>query len=197
MTITTLPPSPAGEITHGTVRSKVNELVDESNLAIGLTTVLSGFHNLDQGPVSLDTAHQILFGDTLGVNIFNISGDVILDTAGALTCVTTGPYIVLFTATYGRDSPSGTARVNVRVLVNGTQVGGSGDQWSSNADARVTKTTTFVLPLVAGDVMTAEIVRNSADSGANDGGLFSNAVAAAGWADVPSAIMSLFKIEKG
>ena len=178
-------------------RGKINQLGQESDLSLGIAAVTTGFHSSDQGPSSLDTSHQILFGNTIGVDIQNITGEVTLDTAGAATCVTAGSYIVLFTATYGRASPSGTARVNVRALVNGAQLGGSGDQWSSNADARVTKTITFVVSLLVGDILTLEIVRNSEDSGANDGGLFSNAVAASGWSDVPSSILTLFKIQKG
>jgi len=197
MAITTLPPSPAGEITHGNVRTKVNELVDDANLQIQQAAVLTGTHTLDQGPTSLDTAHTILFGQTVGVDIQNITGDVILDTAGSLTCVTTGSYIAIFTATYGRSSPSGVARVIVRAEVNGVQLGASGDQWSGSNNDRVTKVTTFIIPLVAGDVLKLQILRNSDDGGSNDGGLFTNPVAAAGWSDAPSAIITLFKTVKG
>ena len=185
----------AGE-TGGIARGKINQLGQESDLPLSMTPVLSGAHPSDQGPIALDTNHQVLFGDTLGVNIINITGDVTLDAAGAMTCVTTGTYLVLFNATYGRTSPSGVARMNVRALVDSVQLGGSGDQWSGTNNDRLTKSSTFILPLTAGEVATIEIIRDSGDSGANDGGLFSNSVAAAGWNDVPSAIMTLYKIVK-
>jgi hypothetical protein len=145
----------------------------------------------------LDTAHTILFGNDLTPvtgNIINITGDVTLDTAGNLTCVNSGTYLMVFNATYGRSTQSGTAKMNVRALIDGTQTGGSGDQWSGNSNDRVTKAITFPLPLIAGEVATIEIIRDSDDSGANDGGLFTSIVTAAGWNDVPSSIMTVYKI---
>lgn len=162
--------------------------------AINFDVVLAGSHPLNQGPVALDTTHQVLFGNSIGGNIFNLTGDITLDTAGNLTCVTPGRYLIFMNLNYGRTSPSGVARMNVRALIDAVQAGGSGDQWSGSNNDRTTKATSFILPLLAGEVATVEIIRDSADSSTNDGGLFADTVVAAGWNNVPSSIIAVYKI---
>ena len=157
-----------------------------------LEVVSSGSHSSDQGPTATDTEHQVLFGATVGVDIFNLTGDLTIATDGSITCNTTGSYQFLLNTNYGRDTASGTSQMHIRILIDGVQLGGSGDNWFSGQDDRLTKSVTFNLGLTATEVLTVEIIRDS--GGANDGGFFTGNPTAAGWANVPSASIAAYKI---
>lgn len=157
-----------------------------------LTVVSSGSHPSDQGPVATDTEHQILFGDSVGVNIINITGDLTIATDGSITVNTTGSYQFLLNTNYGRNTASGVSQMHIRVLVDGSQLGGSGDNWFSGQNDRLTKSVTFFLSLNAGEVLTLEVIRDSA--GANDGGFFAGNPTPAGWENVPSASIAAYKV---
>lgn len=149
--------------------------------------VIGGNHTSDQGPSVTDTPHQVLFGPG-----GTVTGDITINANGSMTVTTAGSYLFLMNLNYGRTTSSGTAELNVRVLINGTQLGGSGNTWLANSDSRITKTSTFTLTLAALDVLTVEIIRDS--SGTNDGGLFIDALTPVDWNDVPSANIAAYKI---
>lgn len=149
--------------------------------------VASGSHSVDQGPTATDTAHQVLFGAG-----GTITGDMTINANGSITCSTTGDYLFNTNLTYGRSTGVSFAEIFVRVLVDGSQIGGSGINRFNSADTRLTKLASFTLRLVAGEVFTMEIIRDSA--GENDGGLFTSNPTAAGWVDVPSASVAIYKI---
>jgi len=181
--------------------NKCNQNFDEiyvalSNTGAGLNLpiVCNGSHPADQGPLLQDTNHQVLFGDAIGGNIFNVTGDIDLDTAGAFNVNETGDYLFFMNLNYGRTGSSQVARVNVRALLNGGQIGGSGSDWHAGQNDRLSKSTTFRLSLTAGDVLTVEIVRDSSAGSANDGGLFAITPTSSGWNPVPSASMAVSKI---
>lgn len=140
----------------------------------------------DQGPTATDTEHQVTFGAG-----GTVSGDATINGDGSISIVNTCSYIFLLNLNYGRDASSGLAQMNVRVLVNGSQIGGSGNTWLANSDSRITKSTPFMLNLIAADVVTIEIVRDG--NGTNDGGLFEDTPSTPGWNPVPSANLTIFK----
>ncbi len=184
-----------GLVTRNKLNGNFDELYGALETHFLRTTISSGSHPITQGPSALDVRHVVLFGDTLsggGQNIFNITGELTIATDGSITCNETGSYQFLMTLNYGRSTASGVAKVNVRITIDNVQLGGSGDNWQSSKDDRLAKSTAFNLNLTAGQVLRAEIVRDS--TGANDGSLFATTPTTSGWNDIPSSIMACYKI---
>tara|TARA_R110000772_G_scaffold64511_3_gene144278 strand:- start:1057 stop:1671 length:615 start_codon:yes stop_codon:yes gene_type:complete len=148
--------------------------------------VFVGSSLVNQLPVSLDVPIQVSFGTPV-----NLTGDITLDGTGTFTVVNAGTYSFLMNNTYGRSASVSTAELNIRVLINASQIGGSGNTWLATSDERITKTTAFTLNLSAADVVIIEINRDG--NGTNDGGLYTNIPTLVDWAQIPSASLACYK----
>ena len=153
----------------------------------GLKIVALGNHTIDQGPSAVDTAYTVLFGPG-----GSVTGDMVINPNGTWTCNTTGDYFFSMNLTYGRTTSSGTAQMHIRVLLNGAQVGGSGDNYFTNANDKLTKGNSFVFSLTATDIVTIQLIRDS--TGTNNGGLIASSPTAPGWAITPSATIAIYKL---
>lgn len=140
---------------------------------------------ITQEPVGLDTALQVEFG------IAQAGDNATLSAAGAITIIETGEYHINTTMHFGRDGGAGQAEVFLRKLVNGVQQGSVKHVTLDNAN--------FVFPviefeknyLLAGDIVTYEIIKDSI--GVNEGGLFAANPNTAGWNDSPTASITVIK----
>lgn len=167
------------------VRAQAPADVTPTNLIV----VAVGNHTADQGPTQLDTTHQVLFGAG-----GTLTGDMVINADGSVTCFTTGSYLFFTNLTYGRSGGGSTAKMIVRVLIDGVQLGGSGVNWFDNANTRLTKLSSFLLPLSAGEVFTMEIARDSNGGGsANDGGLFAINPVTPTYNNAASASVAIYK----
>lgn len=189
MAITELPPSPDGEITHGDVALKINEIIQNVPLVGGLvnfTTSIVAYDFTQQTPTGLDTPYQIKFGTAQTQTDFDLSA------AGAFTCNVSGVYKLSVIAQATRSGTSGTVWLYFRALVNGAQVGASllVKIGSLNDDQPILIYPS--IPLSATDVLTFEFIRGS--EGVNEGFLEAATPAIGGWADVPSASIAIEKL---
>lgn len=143
-----------------------------------------------QAPVAVDTPLKLEFGAAQGTG----SDPVMIDALGNLTFNESGTYDVRIKLQVGRVGASGTSILASRILINGTQVGVSAvsklvsSDFSYPTDSKVTLNS-----VLAGDVFTVEIVRDS--SGSNYGGVFGTTLLAPGWVFSPSALIVVSRIE--
>jgi hypothetical protein len=133
---------------------------------------------ITQVPTGLDTALQLSFGVAQAVESFD------LDALGNFTCLVTDEYAFNLRLQFGRLSNPGVAIIFGRVLIDGAQIGASVSASLDNVNASTPSTFSFTLPLVVGQIITMEILRDSA--GVDSGGVFATA-SSAGWNDSPSA----------
>lgn len=117
--------------------------------------------------------------------------DVSLSSVGNLTFNTAGQYIVTLFFRFGRTTGTGDAYIFNRLLINGVQILNSNGLRLGTQDIVVPFSTSVGLTVSAGQVLTTEILRDSA--GANNGGLFQLTPTLAGWAPAPTATMIVSK----
>jgi hypothetical protein len=191
----------SGELTNAYLNGTAtgNKLL-ESSVITGLTDALDtrldaieSSHSVilsaasvasSQEPVSVDTALQVEFGPLQSTTDIDISA------AGAITFKTAGKYIISPFFQYGRSGASGTSYLLNRYLVNGSQVGASLASKIDNASTLVPWSSSIQFTAVANDVLTIEIIRDSA--GNNSGGLFA-LTPTAGWNTAPCAAIQIYK----
>lgn len=138
-----------------------------------------------QEPLVLDAPLQVEFG------IAQTTADIDISADGAITFKTPGKYIVSPFFQYGRTGASGTSYMLSRYLVNGTQLGGSLGAKLDNAEVLVPWSSSVQFTANTNDVMTIEIMRDSA--GSNSGGLYALSPVAAGWNQAPNASIQIYK----
>ncbi len=146
---------------------------------------IGGSTAASQEPSAVDTELQIEFGAAQNDG----TDDASLSVAGAITFNVASTYLVKFKGHIGAASVSVIA---LRWLVNGTMVGTPIINLLPASNALNPIETELVVVADAGDVLTAEIVRDS--SGANDGGLMAMDVTASGWGTARSAEVSVRKL---
>ena len=139
-----------------------------------------------QEPTGLDTPLQIEFGP------LQTTTDVDVSAAGAFTFNTTGRYIMSPFFQYGRTGSTGTSELLNRILLNGAQLGSSLSARIDSADTLVPWSSSIILSVTAGDIITIEIMRDSA--GNNSGGIFAVNPTLAGWNDAPCASVQIYKV---
>lgn len=143
---------------------------------------------VSQEPSGLDAPLQITYGPAQG----GPSDPVQVDALGNIQFNTADKYIINFRAHYGRAGSAGTSILMFRFLKNGVQQGQSFATKITDAEILVPwDSSSFIFEAEIGDVLTSEIIRDSA--GANAGGLFSVA-SSAGWDDAPCSAVSIYKV---
>lgn len=138
-----------------------------------------------QEPTALDTPLQVEFG------ALQTTTDIDISAAGAVTFKTAGKYIITTFFQYGRTGASGTSELLNRYLVNGSQAGVSLAAKVDNAETLVPWSSTIQFTAAINDVLTIEIMRDSA--GANFGGLFAITPSVVGWALAPCASIQIYR----
>ena len=147
-----------------------------------LEELVTGDDFTDQLPVGLDTPLQISFGAAQS------NSEIDLSAAGAITVLNDGQYEFSFTFQYGRTGAGGVSWLFFRLLKNGSQIGISPLAKLDNANADFPAEFNNTLNLLANDVITLEVIRDS--RGNNSGGLLAE-TGPAGWTDTPSASISV------
>lgn len=138
-----------------------------------------------QQPTVTDTPLQVEFG------ALQTTTDIDLSAAGAFTFKTAGKYIVSPFFQYGRTGGVGASILLNRYLINGVQIGDSLSAKIDNADTLVPWSSSIQLTVNANDVLTIELMRDSANN--NSGGLFSFTPTVGAWAAAPCASIQIFK----
>lgn len=138
-----------------------------------------------QQPTGTDTPLQVEFG------VAQSTTDIDISAAGAITFKTAGKYIISPFFQYGRTGATGTSVLLNRYLVNGTQIGASLGANLDNANTLVPWSSSVQFTANTNDVMTIEIMRDSA--GNDSGGLFAVTPTAAGWNSAPCASIQIYR----
>lgn len=145
---------------------------------------------LTQQPSALDTAQYIQFGSVFGspsdpIQTLAQGGD---GEASILRINKAGTYRLKTAIQYGRETSSGTAILNFRVLVNGVQAGRSINQRLRNSNETSIFTDEAWLTLPSGIDVTYEVIRDS--TGDNSGGLIAGTTSGStGWNAAPSCAL--------
>jgi hypothetical protein len=137
-----------------------------------------------QQPVTTDTPLQVEFGP------LQTTTDIDISAAGAITFKTAGKYIISPFFQYGRTGATGASILVNRYLRNGVQEGASLSAKLDSADTLVPWSSSIQFTAVANDVLTIEILRDSA--GNDSGGLFA-LTPTIGWNTAPCAAIQIYK----
>lgn len=194
MAITTLPPSPAGEIDHNTVREKVNEVVAVVNMPFDPTTDISMERLIDgisvaavQSPsgTGITNSVQVEFGPAVGTS----SDPVNLLASGELQVNDPGTYRIKVSLQFGRTGSVGSSVLLFRVTDDsGNQLGRSISALIDDADTdRYLENDTW-LTVPAPLNLRFELMRD--DAGNDSGGLIMTTPTDEGvgtWNDAPTA----------
>lgn len=167
-------------VTLDALDDRVTELEASHTLLINGASVAA-----NQQPGTVDTPLQVEFGSLQSTT------DIDLSAAGAITFKTAGKYIISPFFQYGRTGATGTSHLVNRYLVNGVQSGNSLAANIDNANTLVPWSSSIQFTAAANDVMTIEIIRDSA--GNDSGGLFAYNPTLAGWNDAPCAAIQIYK----
>ena len=138
-----------------------------------------------QQPTVVDVPIQIEFG------ALQTTTDISLSALGAFTFNVAGKYILSLFFQYGRTGSTGTSELLNRYLINGAQIGNSLVAKIDNADTLVPWSSSLQVTVNANDVLTIEVMRDSA--GNNSGGLFSVTPTVGTWNIAPCASIQIFK----
>ena len=136
-----------------------------------------------QQPADVDTPLQINFGAA------QTTPQITLSAAGAITCVEAGQYNLRLRLQVGRQGNPSAAILFGRALINGTQAGPSFSTVLDDSDDVVPLTFESTITMQANDVVTVEIVRDSA--GINEGGIFVESSTLSDWLDAPSSLLTI------
>ena len=142
--------------------------------------VLRAFSMSSQNPSGTDNPLKIEFGAAQGSG----SDPVQLSSSGDITINEDRQYDFKATFQYARTAAGGVSFLFSRVLLNGVQQGNSILVKLDNANVNMPAQIEFTGDLVATDVVTFEIFRDS--QGNNSGGLFTDTPTLS-WNDSPSA----------
>lgn len=159
--------------------TRVTVIEDSHSVLLSATSVAA-----TQQPTLVDTPLQIEFGPAQTTTEIDISA------AGAITFKTAGKYIISTFFQYGRTGATGSSILFNRYLVNGVQNGNSLGSKIDDANTLVPWSSAIQFTAAANDVLTIEIVRDSA--GDNSGGLFA-LTPTLGWNTAPCAAIQIYK----
>jgi hypothetical protein len=143
----------------------------------------------DQEPAGLDTPLQLTFGTGQSTPEFD------LDANGNLTVLQSGNYQGVLRLVFGRVGAGGFSNLFARVLINGFQPLASVHAVLDNSRASSSALFESTLDLVAGQVITVEILRSSADGGNDSGGVYAEPSPLAGWQASPSCSVVLNRLK--
>jgi len=172
-----------------TVTKGITTAITSVGTGFGLINVLNASDTTNQTPSGLDSALQVTFGSAQGT----VADPVMVDALGNITFNESGIYLINGYASFERQgSSSGSAVIAFRALINGVQAGATKVVELRQTATIIPYDLTIPINATAGDVLTWEIMRDS--SGVNEGGLYSH-ILSGGWSNVPSATLSIYKLE--
>ncbi len=146
---------------------------------IDYSTVLTASSPSSQVPTGVDSELQLEFGAAQSNTFLSLASN------GNITVLTDGIYRINFTARLTRTSAVGTAELMVRLLVDDVEIFEPVTFSLPDDNLSYTYSTFVEQELSIGQVLTAEIVRDS--GGINNGSLEPFTTAVTGWSDSPSA----------
>lgn len=179
-------PGTAGQVlssTGGAVKWVDNVVVNQPTF----TKVLEGSSFADQLPTGQNTPLQIEFGAN------QQTPEVNLLPTGEVNFLVDGTYFFEAFGNVERNGNSGgVAMVMYRILLNGSQIGITRGVDINSVGIMIPLTISEPINVTAGDVLTFEILIDA--NGVNQGGLYTHQIAGGVWSTVPSASISVWKL---
>lgn len=151
------------------------------------TKVLEGSSFADQLPTGQNTPLQVEFGAN------QQTPEVNLLPTGEVNFLVDGTYFFEAFGNVERNGNSGgVAMVMYRILLNGMQLGITRGVDVNSVGIMIPLSISEPINVAAGSVLTFEILRDA--NGVNQGGLYTHQVAGGVWSTVPSASISVWKL---
>lgn len=176
-----------------TTNQKIREVVTQITAAMAVSVseveLLRAASFVDQEPTGLDTPRKVEFGSSQN----SASDKVMLNSNGNITFNQAGSYPVRIKLQAGRDGVSGESNLWLRILLNGVQIGVSAATIIDSAKFTFPAESRVVITADTGDVLTVEVMRDSA--GVNEGKLIASTSSVAGWVGAPSALIVVSNYE--
>ncbi len=144
----------------------------------------------NQQPTALDTPVIIEFGEAFG----DSSDPIKLDDEGLFTVNESGSYFLKPFVHYGRTTSQGEVELFFRMILNGIQYGNSVFARLDDDDTVIPSSVETEIQLSAGDVFHYELIRDSANGGINNGGIFTGRPTPLGWNDAPCAAITISRL---
>lgn len=189
---TNLPDNTNGQITPEKLREVTTQLADSMlYAAAGMkeVEVLRASSVAAQNPTAVDTPLQVLFGGAQN----SASNPVMLSAAGVVTFNVAGNYAVRIKLQNARTGATGVSLLFSRILISGVQYGSPQAVRMDNATACFVTESRIVINAAAGQILTAQIMRDS--NGANFGGLLPFPATVTAWGTSPSALIVVSRLE--
>ncbi len=169
------------------VQDALDEIANVDGLPLQRNIFISAASTAtSQQPGATDTPLQIEFGPFQATTQFDLS------VGGVITCNISGQYDFQLIFHVGRTGSAGFSEIFIRELINGSQVGQSAFTLIDDDDTVVPLEFFSHLSLVATDVVTFEVVRDS--NGGNSGGLFEGDPTLGDWNDAPTASLIISQL---
>ena len=151
------------------------------------TKILEGSSFADQLPTGQNAPLQIEFGAN------QQTPEVNLLPTGEVNFLVDGTYFFEAFGNVERNGNSGgVAMLMYRILLNGTQLGITRGVDINSVGIMIPLSVSEPINVSAGDVLTFEILRDA--NGVNQGGLYAHQIAGGVWTTVPSASISVWKL---
>lgn len=189
---TNVPDNTSGLITPAGMREVLTQTADSMMYAakgVREVELLRAASTATQAPTAVDTPLQLTFGAAQ----LSASDPVMLNSAGQVTFNAAGAYAVRIKLLQGRTGASGVSILLSRLLINGTQVGSAASVKLASSDATIPTDSRVVIQATAGQVLTAQIMRDSA--GSNFGGVYPQVATVGSWGTAPSALLVVSRLE--
>lgn len=162
----------------------VEPAISGGDVRVVTQNVLRTFSFIDQNPSGLGVAHQVTFG-TAG----DSTPEWDVNANGEITCLVADEYIFQLKIQIGREGTPAVSQIYSRLLINGTPFGNTIHTIIDNGNIEIPLIVQQAFTFIIGDVVTVEIIRDT--DGNDSGGLRAGIPDVVGWADSPSASISM------
>lgn len=189
-----VPDNTTGAITPAGMREVLTQTADSMlYAAAGMkeVEVLRAFSTVTQQPSALNTPIQVAFGAAQG----SASNPVMINAAGLITFNTAGNYAIRVKLQCGRLALVGQATVMSRLLLSGVQYGSPAAVRLDSSATIIPTESRVVLNPTAGQTLAVQLMRDSADSAVNAGGIFAVTSGVTAWSISPSALIVVSRLE--
>jgi hypothetical protein len=198
MAITTLPPSPAGEIDHNTVREKINEVIADVNVKTVTQVSLGSFESQsNQSPTGAGQSGAITID--FGAGGSTTGSEFTVDGAGIVTCnMNSIQYDFEVTLRIARSGSSSNSEIMARMMyapdgINYAQAGSTFGVMIDDDDTVWRENFSLKFSPAVGSKLFIELARNNGASNSGGLGSFQPSGDLSSWNAINTASLEIFK----
>ncbi len=198
MAITTLPPSPAGEIDHNTVREKINEVIADVNVKTVTQVSLGSFESQsNQSPTGPGQSGAITID--FGAGGSTTGSEFTVDGSGIVTCnMNSIQYDFEVTLRIARSGSSSNSEIMARMMyapdgINYAQAGSTFGVMIDDDDTVWRENFSLKFSPAVGSKLFIELARNNGASNSGGLGSFQPSGDLSSWNAINTASLEIFK----